>query len=718
MKKLLFLLTMICLISSCNKTPVITLSVDKSEIFANGEELAKFTVICNDEDDVTDACRIFFADSKEELGATSFSTTEPKTYSFYATYDDVTSETVTIKAIEAEVIEEEKPIVLNASTDTIIANGIDAVTFTVMQEDINITSSSEIFVNDNAIEGNEFTTKVAGSYTIVAKKNDTLVSNEIVIIATENPENPDDLERPISLSASTDTIVANGIDAVTFTVKQNGLNITSISKIFVNDKAIEGNKFTTDIAGSYTIVAKKNDTLVSNEIVIIATENPEEPEEKPIIISANTTTIIANGEDAVTFTVKQDNKDVTNESEIFVNDNKITGNKFTSSTAGIYKAYAKKGEMKSNEINIIVNEVPIEPEKPIEITADKTNINANGIDEVTFTVTQEGNNVTNQSEIYVNGGKINGNKFNTYTAGTYKVFAKKNDATSNEITITAEAVEGDKTVVFAEGVTMNSGWYDVNKLKIGGADVNMCWAASASNMIQWWQDRYVAAGNTLPAGAVTGPGTKVYEGYCYNLALMELYRDLWNNISEGGYPDHGVIWYFEGRNVYSSFPDGYCPQPAAAGGYYSNVWNQILPYVYQYTDNLISTEINNYYEWGNGTSLNAQQRLKKFSDYVVESIERGVTSLTISLNSNGGLLHATTLWGYEIDNATGMLTKIWLTDSDDIHQGNTSGDPTQQMLREYSVSYDSSCNKVKFTGEPYGACWAISLYPVSGYKKN
>lgn len=654
MKKLLFVLALICLISSCNKTPVITLSVDKSEISATGEDIAKFTVICNDEEDVTDDCRIFFTDSKKELGATSFSSTEPKTYSFYATYEDAVSNNVTVEVIEVADDESEMPIELRASTDTIVANGTDAVTFTVMQDTADVTSSSEIFVNDNAIEGNVFTTKTSGSYTVVAKKNGTLVSNEIVIIATkvpgipgipddpeepEEPENPE-VAKPITLSASTDTIVADGTDAVTFTVMQENENVTSSSKIFVNDDAIEGNVFTTKTAGSYTFVAKKNDTIVSNKIVVIAKEVAEEPEE------------------------------------------------------------------------------PEEPEKPIELTANKTELKANGIDAITFTVTQEGNDVTSQSEIYVNDGRLNGNKFTTYTAGSYNIYAKKNGVVSNEITVTAEAVESGTTVVFAEGVTTTSGWYDVNKLIKGGGDTQMCWAASAANMIQWWQDRYVAAGNSLPAGAVTGTGTKTYDnGYTYNLALMELYRDSWTELHWGSYPDHAVIWYFEGRNVYSSFVN--CSQPSnSTGGYYANIWSQILTNTYNGYSNGISGEINNYYEWGNGSGLNAQERLKKFSDYVVESIDKGVTSLTISLNSNGGLLHATTLWGYEIDNATGMLTKIWLTDSDDIHQGNTSGNPTQQMLREYSVSYDSSCNKVKFTGEPYGSCWAISLYPVSGYKKN
>ena len=255
----------------------------------------------------------------------------------------------------------------------------------------------------------------------------------------------------------------------------------------------------------------------------------------------------------------------------------------------------------------------------------------------------------------------------------------------------------------------------------------MCWAASASNIIQWWQDRYVEAGNTLPADAVTGPGTKEYpEGYKYNLALMELYRDLWkDNDIKGGSTDHGVIWYFEGRNVQKYASAGSIAQPnsSTSGGYFSSVWDQILPKVYhEYKSDLfpnefydlISKEFNNYNIWGSGSGLTGDARLKKFSELVVEFIDRGVVSLVISLNSNGGLLHATTLWGYEIDKATGMITKLWITDSDDMHQNNISGDPTVQLLREYTVSYDSG-SLVKLTGAPYGQCWVTALYPVSGY---
>ena len=307
-----------------------------------------------------------------------------------------------------------------------------------------------------------------------------------------------------------------------------------------------------------------------------------------------------------------------------------------------------------------------------------------------------------------------------------RAYATNSVGTSYGEQKTFKTVANDsKTIVFAEGVSTSSGWYDVNKLKQGGEDINMCWAASASNIIQWWQDRYVAAGKSLPAGAVTGPGTKEYpEGYKYNLALMELYRDLWNN-DKGGSTDHGVIWYFEGRNIQQYATAGSLAQPlsSTSGGYYSNDWNQILQkvyheYAYLSFNNLIAGEFNVYSNWGNGSGVTGTDQLKKFSDLVVEFIDRGVVSIVITLNYSGGLLHATTLWGYEIDNSTGMITKLWITDSDDMHQSG-NGDPTVQMLREYTVSYDSgSIGKVKLTGAPYGQCWATALYPVSGYGSN
>lgn len=729
MKKLLyFFATIFICITSCDRTDKpITLSVDKKEIIADDQDFATFKVLCEGKD-VTDESKIFLKGVDTELGTAVFSTSEAKSYTFFARRKSHDSNEVTITAKnpdpedpenpeDPEEPQVEGPIFLTASTDTIVANGIDAVNFTAIQDSVDVTSSVKFFVNDNIIESNVFSTESSGDYVVYAKKNDTIISNEISFYAKKYVEP----EIPIVIAASTDTIVADGIDAIIFTVTEGKRNITNNIDIYVNGNKIEGNKFSTTTAGEYSAYAKRGD-VTSNEISFYAkeVEEPEEPE-KPIELFASKTIIIADGIDAVTFTVKQDNIDVTSEVEIFINGNKIDGNSFTTTTAGNYNVNAKKGELVSNELNITAEEY-IEPEKPIELSASTTSITANGTDIISFTVIQDGDNVTDQSEIYVNNNLISGNQFSTFTPGTYTAYAKKNEVISNEISFTAEAgSDTGTTIVFAEGVTVNSGWYDVNKVGMGdNGDINMCWAASCSNIIQWWQDRYVAAGNTLPANAVTGPGANG----TYQLALMDMYHSLWDN-SRGGSIAMGIEWYFNGRNIeqYASPGSIAVPLDENSGGYYKDIWeSQILPNTYHdyihvivpgtiEFDNLISIDVNNYTVWGGGSGLSGIDRLKKFSDLVVEYMSRGMMSLTISLNANGGLMHATTLWGYEIDNATGLLTKVWLTDSDDLET-----EPKTEILHECTVSYDETSGKVKFTGIPrYGAFYAMTLSPVSIY---
>ena len=272
-----------------------------------------------------------------------------------------------------------------------------------------------------------------------------------------------------------------------------------------------------------------------------------------------------------------------------------------------------------------------------------------------------------------------------------------------------------KSIVFARGVTRESGWYDVNKIGSGqtNGDINMCWAASSSNIIEWWQDRYREAGFELPEGAVTGRGEK------YELALMEMFHSEWDN-SRGGHVNHAVHWYFEGKNICKEASPGSQAQPLRedSGGYYRDVWDEIYPHLYHEYEHLgglykglYAGEFNNYYLWGNGVPyLSGEERLRIFSTYVVDAIRRGVPSLALALSPNlSSLHHATTLWGYEIDNATGLLTRVWITDSDDM-----TTEPKHPVLHEYSVSV-SGYNTIQLSGAPYGACYAVTLLPVSGY---
>ena len=268
-----------------------------------------------------------------------------------------------------------------------------------------------------------------------------------------------------------------------------------------------------------------------------------------------------------------------------------------------------------------------------------------------------------------------------------------------------EEVETGLTVRFAEGVSQESGWYDVNKVKDGtvNGDINMCWAATAANILQWWQDRYVEQGNELPEGCPDG------KGETYELAIMEVFHTQWDN-TYGGHAFHAVKWYFEGVNVCEGWNRQAQPLQRGSGGYFKHEWEQIEPYMYTGHDLGYTQDYNNYYLWGSGSGLDATGRLRAFTELVELFIDKGMTSMAIAQRENySGVHHSVTLWGYEKDNETGLLTRIWITDSDDSAQW-----PREPVLHEYKVSSTES-GAIKFSGDVYAACYPVSLYPVSGY---
>lgn len=550
-------------------------------------------------------------------------------------------------------------------------------------------------------------------------------------IAACEPQPPVDPTQTLLLSVDKPIIVADGVDTATFTVTDQNKNVVDATILFADTKeAIEGNTFKTKYAGEYVFYAKYGNEI-SNPIGVKATEagdTPEPPVTGTLTLEVDKSEINADGTDKATFTAKWNGNIV--EATIYnaADRTPIQGNTFSTTEAGDYMFYAKTtieefGEATSEEVKVTAKATEPEEEKPITIEATSNTIRANGIDSVTLIVTQDGANVTNKSTIYANGSVINGNKFATTTPGTYTIYATKGSVTSNEITVTAEAVESGTTIVFAEGVTISSGWYDVNKKGMGdNGDINMCWAAASSNMIQWWQDRYVAAGGTLPSTAVNGPGTKTYGSFGpYELALMEVYHDEWNN-NKGGHPEEAIPWYFEGKLYGGEYASsGSQAYPLTEGGYWKSVWSSVEPHIYrgyahdifpsQYPQ-MYTTCFNNYYLWGNGSSLLGKERLAYFSNLVVESFEHGIASLTIALSENiASLHHSVTLWGYEIDNATGLLTRIWITDSDDL-----TTEPKQQLLNEYTVSIGEGKSHIKLSGDTrYGNAWIVSIHPFSGY---
>ena len=306
MKKLLIILTVVCLIfPSCKKTPVITLSVDKSEISANGIDVAKFKVICNDEDDVTNEARIFFADTNKELTGKTFSTTEAKTYTFYATYDDATSGKITVKAVEViddndDDNDDDEEVVLELSVNktSIFADGEDAAVFTVKADGNVLSENYQVFnVADNSlVENGSFVTTEAGSYTFVALYNE-VYSNEVTIVA-EAVETPDPV---VELVADKTAIKNDGVDKVTFTVLVDGEDRTEESVILnvtFGEEEYDGTTFSSENIGDYAFKARWND--FDSESVMINVYEPQ--------VYAPGDLYDVNGVKGVVFYVEEDGK--------------------------------------------------------------------------------------------------------------------------------------------------------------------------------------------------------------------------------------------------------------------------------------------------------------------------------------------------------------------------------------------------------------------------
>ena len=620
-----------------------------------------------------------------------------------------------IVACEKESATTAESIKLVVDNSEIYANGIQTATFSVTNDKGDAVEGATIYFaeTNEALAGNTFTTKYAGEYTFYAKRGEAK-SNTVKVVAKQVTEDT----KVITLAAAYPEMLFVGED-VTFDVYCNDVVVTEESTIYnaADDTALEGYSFTSEIGGDFTFYAIY-DNIKSNYLTItfLGEQTPTE-----LILSVAPSTIIANGTDKAQFSLEVDGNEEANFEVYNAADNtKLTGKEFSTTTAGSYKFYAMYDGKKSNTVEVTATEEVIAEDKPISIAASKDVIKANGIEYAQITVTEEGGaDVTTSSTIYVNGGVLNGSKFSTTTPGTYTIYATKGSQTSAEITITAEEVETGSTIVFAEGVTLSSGWYDVNKMAAGdNGDTMMCWAAAASNMIQWWQDRYVAAGFSLPAGAVSGEGTKLHSGMgfgrCYELALMDVFHSDWENLTRGSQSDYAISWYFEGKlngGEYASA--GSHAKPKTPGGYFKSVWNDIYPHLYhEYEDgavpwlcyDLYTTCFNNYTLWG---KKSGNECLMEFSDYIKTAIKRGVASLTIQPGSDA--LHAITLWGYEMSNETGFVTRIWVTDSDD-----QITEPKTTELNEYKVTVSGS--KIKLNGTTrYGECTIVDVIPLSGY---
>ena len=169
-------------------------------------------------------------------------------------------------------------------------------------------------------------------------------------------------------------------------------------------------------------------------------EVPVEPGNYDVAISANKTEIVANGTDTVSFEVTVDGVVTTEGVQIIcLNYNSVLGNDFKTTTAGEYRFAAVYKGIKSNEVVVKATAL----KKEIVLSADKAEIVGDNNDTVTFTVTVDGEDKTAESTITIvnYGSTLEGNTFVTDVAGEFIFQARFEGENSNQVVVTATAVE-------------------------------------------------------------------------------------------------------------------------------------------------------------------------------------------------------------------------------------------------------------------------------------
>lgn len=142
-----------------------------------------------------------------------------------------------------------------------------------------------------------------------------------------------------------------------------------------------------------------------------------------------------NASETVTFAVHYGETEVTGEAQIFLRstNEELADNTFSTSIPGEYEFFATYNDAQSEYVKVRVNESAV-------LSVDKNNIAPDGIETATFTVTQNGTDITAKSTLYMlpeDGSPIaqDGFTFTTTEAGVYTFYATAGNLSTNSVQI-------------------------------------------------------------------------------------------------------------------------------------------------------------------------------------------------------------------------------------------------------------------------------------------
>ena len=205
---------------------------------------------------------------------------------------------------------------------------------------------------------------------------------------------------------------------------------------------------------------------------------------------------------------------------------------------------------------------------------------------------------------------------------------------------------------WVNNVSEDHGWLDYEKNpKKSDGDDNLCWAASASCIIDYWQGLYVTS-SSIPSGS----------------AIWERFKEV--SADRGGNQVFAIQWWLGGDYEGKTLKDEDTTNDRAVEFTYSTslpIQTNLTTFSGYYWDSIPDT-----YPGSINTSPQAAHMqdfiwydlgcLDGFSTALINRISSAPIGLAI-VDTKNKLAHAITLWGVEYENDT--ISKVWITDSDD-----------------------------------------------------
>lgn len=267
----------------------------------------------------------------------------------------------------------------------------------------------------------------------IKKLSYALLSVVLFMVSCGEPNDPPVPPKGLELTVSKSTIMSDGRDRATFTVMDGDKDVTSeaVIKNVATGEALDKIYFVSSTQGEYKFVATYAEKT-SNEVTVNVSDAQ---------LTVDPETIYSNGLGKATFTLTYNGNDVTAEATI-TNLTTVTEmaqgvREFVSPNyTGTFEFSAKYKNMKTNTVTVTVVEAPV---AKLQLIADKSRVRPNGSEVVTFTVFNEGADITSSAKIknLSTGGFLSDSTFRLETAGTVEFVAEYNGEISRPVSVSS-----------------------------------------------------------------------------------------------------------------------------------------------------------------------------------------------------------------------------------------------------------------------------------------